>query len=297
MKTSLKQVVIPACMFIILLISIFASPYMIRIPFYLLPSAPDNAYIHFSVDDTIDLFADLTRNEDVYDTIFDQPDLAFFKQLHDRYGVVVTFYCFYSWDVDSGGFTLADATDSFSDEFSANADWLHFGFHAKDAPAYEFLNADLEEEWYDRTITELIRITGSDACIDHTLRLDRYTADSETVQMLYSKGIQVLLCPDPASNATSCYDLAYDEFQHLYEQDWFTKDNFMAYTPTDLRFEAISCNLDLLSSIAQVRDQTNFVVFTHAWFLQDPLIRRYITEVAEYGKTAGYNFSFITAVN
>lgn len=53
---------------------------------------------------------------------------------------------------------MADTTDQFKEEFAENADWLRFGFHAKDADAYETIAADEEIEYYNKTISELIRI-------------------------------------------------------------------------------------------------------------------------------------------
>lgn len=273
---------------------IFLASFWGQIPLYLLPKAKGNACLHFSVDDTIDLFADLTYNRDRYHSLFDQPDLAFFKSLHDQYGIVVTFYCYYSWDTSKeDSFTLADATDAFAQEFSANSDWLRFGFHARDAAAY--LDPDIDqEEWYTKTTSELVRITGSADCIDHTLRLDRYLADAETVAMLAREGVTTLLCKDPGSTASTSYDLSEEESENLTITDWYRK-GFMTYTPTDLRFESLSSRIAFYKALLRCADQSHLVGFTHAWCLQQASVKEYITLTAAYGKIAGYHFDFVDA--
>ena len=48
---------------------------------------------HFSVDDTINIFIDLTNHS--YDSIFENETLNFFRCMHEQYGGKVTFYCYY----------------------------------------------------------------------------------------------------------------------------------------------------------------------------------------------------------
>lgn len=82
--------------------------------------------IHFSVDDVITSFENLTKNESKYKSAFDEPFLKYVKLLHDEFGVKTSLYCFYEKD----GFSLADCTDKFAADFSSSSDWLKFGFHA-----------------------------------------------------------------------------------------------------------------------------------------------------------------------
>ena len=103
-----------------------------------------SGYIHFSIDDSNDIFADLTAHSDYYDSIFQNQKLRYVKDLHDKYGIVVSFYVFYSWNVEKGMFSLSECTNRFKDEFTENAGWLRFGFHAKDELAYETLTVEEE---------------------------------------------------------------------------------------------------------------------------------------------------------
>ena len=90
----------------------------------------------FTVDDCIRCFEDLTRNQDRYQSIFENPFLAIFHRAHEQYGSRVHLNLFYE-SVD-GTFNLSMMTDRFREEFERNADWLSLTFHARrefpDAP-------------------------------------------------------------------------------------------------------------------------------------------------------------------
>ena len=83
--------------------------------------------IHFSVDDVIGCFENLTKNEGKYSSAFDEPFFAYIKFLHEKYNAKVSLYCFY----EKEGFSLAECTERFVDDFKASSGWLKFGFHAE----------------------------------------------------------------------------------------------------------------------------------------------------------------------
>ena len=87
--------------------------------------------IHFSIDDFIESFRDLT--EKPYDTLFSHPVFSFLQEMHVAYGAVFSCYCF-GRDARSG-FRLEDVTQQYREEFSRNAHWLRFGFHGMDSNA------------------------------------------------------------------------------------------------------------------------------------------------------------------
>lgn len=227
-------------------------------------------YIHISMDDSNGIFEDLTNNEDKYDSIFEQPILNYVKELHDKYGIVISFYVFYSWNVNDGDFSLSQATNKFADEFTENSDWLKFGFHAKDASAYEELSAKEALDYYDKTIHELVRITGSRDCIDHFVRLDRYIADEETVLALQKtdEGINGLLIAEYQKEYRQSYALTYDEMKECYDKDVYLDTNNILYTPTDIRLENIESDNEFYEVLANVSNQPNIIIFTHEWQLQ-----------------------------
>lgn len=112
---------------------------------------------------------------------------------------------------------------------------MRFGFHAKDAIAYTTITATEELEYYNRTIDELIRITGSTKCIDNFVRLDRFQADSDMVFCLSTadNGIVGLLCADDVNRQS--YALSIEELEMVNVQDWYKDSYGLCYTPTDVR--------------------------------------------------------------
>lgn len=122
--------------------------------------------IHFSVDDTIAIFENLTKES--YSSCFEEPTLAFLKELNEKYGLKVSMYCFFE---AVSGFTLADATEKFKDEFKANSHWLKFGFHGKDDKSkYDEYDADVFVDEADAVYENLCRIVSADA-LSYDVRL------------------------------------------------------------------------------------------------------------------------------
>ena len=104
---------------------------------FLLPD-PIGRY-RISSDDNILFLADITKNKDVYTSIFENPYLAVYKKAHDLYGAKVHLNIFYTFDREAAkcfsnerpDFDLSMVTDKFKAEWEANADWLQLSFHAR----------------------------------------------------------------------------------------------------------------------------------------------------------------------
>jgi len=102
----------------------------------------------FSIDDNIWFLKEITINAERYKSIFDNPYLALWKEVHDTYGTKVHLNIFYQ----TNGFNLSQMTDKFKDEWKANASWLGLSFHARgefpDKPyisaGYDQVNKDCE---------------------------------------------------------------------------------------------------------------------------------------------------------
>ena len=127
-----------------------------------------------SSDDNILFLADITKNKDVYTSIFDNPYLAVYKKAHDLYGAKVHLNLFYAFNRDSArrfanerpDFDLSMVTDKFKAEWQANADWLHLSFHAHaefpDAP-YVYATAEQITADYHAVRREVLRFAGEEA--------------------------------------------------------------------------------------------------------------------------------------
>jgi len=119
--------------------------------------------VHFLIDDVIWVLRDITRYRP--SSLFENPFLKMLKTAHDNYGVKTQLNLFYRTDAFYGNdeFTLAEVTDVYKQEWEEAADWLKFGFHAKqEFPDYPHVNATYEDTraLFKSVEKEVIRFAG-----------------------------------------------------------------------------------------------------------------------------------------
>mgnify|MGYP001025619517 FL=1 len=245
----------------------------------------DCPILHFSIDDVIEIFKDLTKHADSYDSIFDNGTLCYLKELHEKYGMKLTLYCFYEF----AGFNLSECTDKFADEFLENRDWLKFGFHAYNAESYTNMDVTRMRDEYMLLAEELHRITGLEKeNLAKTLRLDRFAGTQQQLAMLEQEfGVTTFLTADDAERKSYCLDN--DEQSFLYEQDHYM-DGKISFTPTDIRLESLDGLEDLEDILYNHKDEKYLVVFTHEHKLNGK-VKKMIHEVGKYGVKNQYTFS------
>ena len=142
----------------------------------------------FTVDDNIRFLKELTTERRA--SIFDHPYLSLYRRLHEKHGVCVQLNLFYAME----GFTLADMTDAYRDEFTANADWLKMSFHSYEENVHPYRDAPYETVYADaaRVHREILRFAG-DAVLAKTTTLHFCTATAGGVRALRDAGMQGLL--------------------------------------------------------------------------------------------------------
>lgn len=114
-----------------------------------------------SFDDTIWLFRDIAFHADVYKSIFDNPFLAFLKQVHDTYGTKMHLNIYYQTD----GFNLSQMTDKYKNEWKENSGWLRLSFHAlQNDPDKPYIHAGYAEVKRDceRVMEQIRRFAGEE---------------------------------------------------------------------------------------------------------------------------------------
>ena len=126
-----------------------------------------------SFDDTILIFEDIDNNN--YDSVFENSILNWYKELHDKYGVVISCYVYYE-DKD---FNLTQFSDKYKAEFIANSDWLRFGFHTLNAYK-DYKDGEIIND-YTKVVKELERIVGSQT-IDNVIRLQMFKGSYEEIK-------------------------------------------------------------------------------------------------------------------
>lgn len=221
--------------------------------------------VHISIDDTIDVFRDLTNNQQNYNSIFENRTLKYLQKLHNRYGAVFSLYCYY----ETADFDLSQCTGKFAKEFSENNSWLKFGFHAKNGTTnLSDITAEDACLEYEQVLAELGRIMGGPSSIDTYVRLQNFAGNYEAVQAINNceYGIDGLLTAD--DDRASYY---LDEIQNSFMRNndyYFDQLNNLGFVSTDLRLENSNNLYDELFEIACDENQNQIIeVFTHEWAL------------------------------
>lgn len=137
-----------------------------------------NGYMTYrlGVDDVIRCFENIYLYREEYTSIFDDPFLKIYKDLHDVYGTYVHMHIYY--ETDDGSFNLSMFPDKYKPEFRANSEWLKFTFHSrKDHPRSPYKYASYEQVMREgRQVEEQIRrFAGSEVFSDIT---SQHWADS-----------------------------------------------------------------------------------------------------------------------
>lgn len=228
-------------------------------------------YIHLSVDDFIETFRELTESEEQIDSIFRHPIFAFFRDMHDQYGAVFHCYCF---GEDKEGFSLAQVTRKYKEEFSRNGDWLKFGFHGLNGDAVygdnngtRVINRDVKQakEDYDFILGNLVEIVGKEA-LDLTPRVHFFAGTKECC-LAWKKaknGIRGLLAAD---------DERVSYYHNPAQHDSLMADNVLYDADLELTFRRTNIRLEKETDIELLRRKIKSfegeypVIFTHERYL------------------------------
>ena len=201
-----------------------------------------------SSDDNIIFLQDITKNKDVYTSIFDNPYLAIYKKAHDLYGAKVHLNLFYGFcpkpnlffDTDREYFNLSMMTDKFKDEFRANSDWLKLAFHAKgEHPAKPYQKATAEKITEDciQVCREIIRFAGPE-CINDTTTVHWGEANKECARALRALGFRSLTGyfeHTSKGEPLVAYYAPDDLIDHVGERDfWYDTDEDILFGRIDL---------------------------------------------------------------
>ena len=199
-----------------------------------------------SSDDNILFLQDLTKNKDVYKSIFENPYLAVYKKAHDLYGAKVHLNLFYEFiptddfKKHTEYFNLTMMTDKFKEEFKANSDWLKLAFHAKseypDVPYKNTTRQKITEDCID-VCREIIRFAGKE-CINDTTTIHWGEVNREGVRALRALGFKSLtgyLTVSSDGTPIVSYYLDKEQAKHADTRDfWYDKDEDMMFARIDL---------------------------------------------------------------
>ncbi|MBE5962600.1 MAG: hypothetical protein E7256_14690 [Lachnospiraceae bacterium] len=248
--------------------------------------------IHFSVDDFILNFADLTAQKDRYPSIFNQPVFSFFQRMHEEYGAVFSLYCF-GKDLKSG-FLLEDVTRDYRKEFEENASWLKFGFHAMDSEAVygdnrgtRTINRDADQalDDYQYVMHQLSEIVGEKA-IDTVPRIHFFAGTSACCMAWKNAyhGVTGLIAAD--DNRIS-YDHSDKQHECLVRENViYDEEKELYFWRTNIRLENEKEEEILRQKIRSFQGKCQ-IVFTHECYLNEVEMQKKIELCAREAKKVG----------
>lgn len=246
-------------------------------------------YIHISVDDTIELFEDISAKD--YLSIFDNSTLKWMKSLHESYGAVFSCYVYYSDD----DFDLVQCTSKYLSEFEENADWLRFGFHTvNESTDYENSSSEQILHDYQMTITELERIVGQDA-IDNVVRLQGFSGNEDNIKALAQVDNQPIIGLLTADDTRVSYGLDENSNAYIYSHDeMYSPEYGVSFISTDLRIEfvdSITRKIKEFDTDSWNNQLMDLIFFTHEWELNEPNKKK-IETLVKWGEENAYCFNF-----
>lgn len=254
-------------------------------------SNSNEKFIHISIDDTIDIFKDLTNND--YKSIFNNSTLNFLLNMHNRYGAKFSIYVFEEYD----NFNLKNCTDYFKKEFENNSSWLKFGFHAyNNSENYNTIDTKKIVDEYNEVLKQLKRIVG-EASITNVVRLEKFIINKENAKALENieNGIVGLLGADTIDRQD--YYLDEEENNKLFKDDYYydNENNIFLYN-TDFRIENLNY-YNIENELKEYEDDNNLIIFTHERFFTDGIKNKIaeklkIIKICEYAIYTGYRFDF-----
>ena len=167
-----------------------------------------------SIDDAIWFLQDIAKNQDRYQSIFENPYLALLRRLHEEYGTKFHLNI-YNECPEHGGFDLTMLSDRYKNEWISVNDWLTLHFHAKaDSPEYPYSIATREKVRKDckQVVDQIERFAGYRGAVT---TLHYAEATKEGVRGLYDCGVRALLgdySMSKAGNIQLCYGANGEEF-------------------------------------------------------------------------------------
>ena len=145
----------------------------------------------FSVDDNIQFLKDLGLNPNSYPSLFDHWYLAFWREMHEKYGAKIHVNIYYQTD----GFDLSQMPDTWKDEWRANASWLHLSFHAlQDKPDRPYRNARYAQMAHDFDLVcgHIRRFAGNEV-LSNTTTVHWAECPKDAALALRDRGIENLI--------------------------------------------------------------------------------------------------------
>lgn len=216
-------------------------------------------YVHISIDDTIELFKDLEKNN--YKDIFENKTLNYLRRLNKKYGAKITLYAYF----ENNGFNLTEVSTNYKNQFEENENWLKFGFHSRTFKSnYLLEDSIIGIKEYEELIEQLEKIVGSKS-IDKVSRFHLFAGNKNMLKKLKEKNMLIGLLG--ADDDRQSYYLENNKNLELKKNgELYDQETNLYFIATDIRVEKIN-NILLIKELVDQNDDKQLIIFTHEWAL------------------------------
>lgn len=254
--------------------------------------------IHFSFDDVWMSMHDLTLHADAYKSIFDNGFLKWLKSMHDKYGVVFSLYTFDYYSKEPS-YDISVFPDCYAEELQQNADWLKFGFHAKD-DLKKYLVDEPEEitKDYEKFLEMILRAAGGHKeCIDRVVRLGWFAGTKKNVLALRDREDGLLGLLSANDDRLSYY---FDEKQAKFvnEKGEMWLDDLLML-PSQTEIESLWDLETLTDKITALQGPKVIELFSHEYCftrvsgrIEGVAMTKLYEEIFKWAYEQGYGFGF-----
>lgn len=260
------------------------------------------------VDDVIWCFENIWRNQDKYTSIFDDPFLKLYKDLHEQYGTFVHMHIYY--ENDDGSFNLSMFPDKYKKEFQANGKWLKFTFHSlKDKPDSPYKYASYEEVMRDGKLVEkeILRFAGPEVMSNIT---SQHFADSNrkatrAFRNLGFRCIDGYFQFDENGDPMVSYYLDKEQTAHAFNRDfWVDNGEDIIFVKDDIVINEVALK-DIDNYMQAITDAENYCFhylliheqyFYSHYFNYEPDYRERIFRAVDWCHRHGYRPATLTEV-
>ena len=260
-----------------------------------------------AVDDVIRPFENIWRNQEVYTSIFDDPFLSMYRDLHLRYGVPVHMHIYY--ESEDGSFNLSMFPDKYKAEFQANGDWLKFTFHSKrdipDSP-YKYASYEQVMEEGQQVQAEILRFAGPEV-FSHVTSEHWADSNREATRAFRDLGFPVLDAYfqfDEQGDPFVAYYLNREQTAHAADRDfWVDHSENILFVKDDIVINEVPLNeIDtFMERISAEKNHCFHYLLMHGQYfyetypLYEPDYRERIFAAVDWCHRNGYRPATITS--
>lgn len=258
------------------------------------------------IDDVIWCLENIYKHQEDYNSIFDDPYLGMYRELHEKYGCHVHMHIYYQ--TDDGTFNLSMFPDKYRNEFGENANWLRFTFHAlANLPDNPYRNASYDQVVEEGRMVEkeILRFAGPEVMSEVTSQhwSSSKIYGTRAFRALGFKVLEGYFWFDKNGEPMVSYYLNKEQTAHAHDRDfWVDTDEDIIFVKSDIVLNEFSPDeiREKLDKISQNENHCFMYLLIHEqYFYQhydeyEPDYRERLVAGIEWCLKNGYRSSWIS---